>query len=529
MARNRDNPFSHKNSPYEHPLRSWTRRLRGRLSLLALALLVLVLGISYRQGTWLASEGQLHSTHAFLADDCAACHSPPTSTAAHGGDTLTANCMRCHRDMNSEPHGSSALVDAITEHKATRGQAPVRNGFIAWANTLPGGKAHPQAHAHIACSVCHQEHRGQDARQTVVSEATCQACHRSAFTSFAKGHPAFTDPGTRPSLQVKFDHVLHYGGAFAKQGKTDVQCQACHEQPTSAATPKPRLKTAETMCLSCHRQDAEPRDAMLLTSDQDEPTGFARLAMLLPKLRGAAAAEHPPSTTAQLTSVVGGQGLAMIAGITDAMLAKTTSDQHLTLKLDSIPAGSWAASNPDEGDSTVQVAYRSLGHRDPQIVGWLLWLQSRDREARKALKGADLTDWSTAAGDFLLDMGVATAAGLKPSRCAMCHFIGNDPKAGITVDFQRPRREAHFTKPYSHFLHASQAEQQGATMDCRGCHQAATSDPGTLHDARWKAIHVERRPQDWRPIDISDCRSCHNATMVRQDCATCHQYHQADP
>ena len=219
----------------------------------------------------------------------------------------------------------------------------------------------------------------------------------------------------------------------------------------------------------------------------------------------------------------------MITGITDTMLTKAASDQNLKVKLESIPAGSWAVSNPDEGESTVQLAYRSIGHRDPQLVGWLLWLQSRDREARKTLKGSDLSEWSTATGDFLLDLGIATAPGLKSSRCAMCHFIDNNPKTGLTADFQKPARAAHFTKSYSHFMHASQAEQQGATMDCRGCHIAMTNDPGTPQDARWKAIHTERKPQDWRPIAISDCRSCHNATMVRQDCATCHQYHQADP
>ncbi len=541
MTRRRDNPFSHKNSAYEHPLRSRLRRLRGRFSLIALALLVLTLGGAYRHGTALVSEGQLHSTHAFLANDCAACHSPIlSSTVVHGAEGMTANCMRCHLDMNSQPHGNLALVEALRQRKDALGllghpgsggsdsQEPVRSGFIAWANALPGGRMHPEAHATIACAVCHQDHRGQDAKQLALTEATCQACHRSTFKSFANGHPAFADPLTRPTLQVKFDHVRHYGGAFAKMVKTEVQCSACHEQPTSAAMPVPRLKSAETMCIVCHQNDVAPVDALLMTSNDEEPSGFARLAALLPKVHGVAKDGKAPTTLAELTEVVGPAGKGLINGVTDKLLARAAKDGEIKVDTANLPNGAWAVSNP-EGEEHVQLAYRTIGHRDPAVVGWLQWLQANDHEARRTLSGADLTAWTTAAGDMVLDLGVATAAGTKPSRCALCHFVGADATAGVAADFRKPAREAHFTRPYSHLIHASQAGQQGASIDCRTCHAAATTDPGKPQDARWMAIHVERRPQDWRPIGISDCRSCHNDTTVRQDCATCHQYHQAEP
>ena len=529
MTRRRDNPFSHKNSAYEHPLRAPLRRLRGRFSLIALILLVLVLGVAYRQGTSLVTEGQLHSKHAFLAQDCAACHVQPQGSgatmAAHGAEGMTASCMRCHLEMNSQPHGNLAAVTALRLRKDASGQAPERSGFIAWANALPGGRMHSEAHATIACSVCHQEHRGQDAQQTALTEASCQACHRSTFPSFSSGHPAFTDLTTRPTLQVKFDHLRHYGGAFAKMVKTEVQCSACHEQPTSAAMPVPRLKTAEIMCLTCHQNDVAPVDAVLLTSNVEEASGFARIAVLMAKQSNGS--DKAPTTVAELSAVVGPAGKGLVAGVTDTMMKAASSDGDLKVDLTTLPSGAWAVSNPD-GEEHAQLAYRTIGHRDPQIVGWLQWLQANDRAARKSLTGDALKEWSTATHDMVLDLGAATAPGTKASRCALCHFVGVDENTGIAADFRQPPREAHFTRTYSHFIHAGQAEQQGAAIDCRTCHVALVTEPGKEQDARWTAIHVERRPQDWRTIAISDCRSCHNDTTVRQDCSTCHQYHQAE-
>lgn len=539
MTRRRDNPFSHKNSAYEHPLRAPLRRVRGRFSLFALALLVLVLGVAYRQGTTLVTEGQLHSKHAFLAQDCAACHVQPLGSGAmagtpgahgaHGAEGMSANCMRCHLEMNLQPHGNLAAVTALRQRKEASGQAAQRSGFIAWANALPGGRMHSEAHATIACAVCHQEHRGQDAQQISLTEASCQACHRSTFPSFSNGHPEFTDLTTRPTLQVKFDHARHYGGAFAKMVKTDVQCSACHEQPTSAAMPIPRLKSAEIMCLPCHQNDVSPVDAVLLTSSAEEPSGFARIAALLAK---DAAGKAPATlttfaTVAELAAVVGPAGKGLISGIDEKMLQAVAAEGDLKIDVATLPQGAWAVSNP-EGEEQVQLAYRTIGHRDPHVVGWLQWLQAQDQAARKSLTGAALTEWSTAANDMVLDLGAATASSAKPSRCALCHFVGADERTGVSADFRKPAREGHFTRAYSHFVHAGQAEQHGASIDCRTCHVALVTDPGKPHDARWTAIHVERRPQDWRTIAISDCRSCHNDTTVRQDCATCHQYHQAE-
>ena len=137
MTRRRDNPFSHKNSAYEHPLRAPLRRVRGRFSLFALALLVLVLGVAYRQGTTLVTEGQLHSKHAFLAQDCAACHVQPLGSGAmagtpgahgaHGAEGMSANCMRCHLEMNLQPHGNLAAVTALRQRKEASGQAAQRS------------------------------------------------------------------------------------------------------------------------------------------------------------------------------------------------------------------------------------------------------------------------------------------------------------------------------------------------------------------------------------------------------------------
>ncbi|MBA3936671.1 MAG: hypothetical protein H0X38_04350 [Planctomycetes bacterium] len=536
MARKLDNPFSHKNSGYERPLKSRLRRVRGRLALAGFTAMVLLLGAAYRQGTGLVTEGQLHSKHAFLSKDCAACHA--AGPAAVHGDVMTANCMRCHRDMNAEPHGSLALTAEVTTGRARAAAPETRAGFIAWANQLPGGRVHPATAAGIGCSTCHRDHRGQDAELIGMTEAACQACHRSTFAAFDRGHPDFADLAAQQRRQIKFDHASHYGELFAKKTKERPACTVCHEAPTSAEVVTPRLKRSETICMGCHSDAVAPADLLLLTSKGDEPTGFAQVAALLTKVVKSAAPAPDMAALAKpgaLAKVLGAAAPALLADgdrqIGDGdLLKRLAAGTENKADPSTFPNGRWTVANA-ENEDYVQLTYRTTGHRDARVVAWLAWLRGVDQTARGTLAGADRVAWTKATQALVLDLTAMTAPTVKESRCGLCHYVGVDPATGVFADFAKPPVDRHFTRTYSHFVHASQAEKQGASIDCLTCHAALAAPPAApadhAKDPRWIALHRERLGQDWQTIGITTCQSCHNAHAVRQDCATCHQYHQS--
>src|SRR4051812_12518047 len=85
-----------------HPLRTWRRRLA--LAAVAVAVGVTAWGLTpARRMMW--SRGELSAAHAFIRDDCGACHGPPRVPA----DKLGAVAGQVHAD-ELVPLGSSSIT-----------------------------------------------------------------------------------------------------------------------------------------------------------------------------------------------------------------------------------------------------------------------------------------------------------------------------------------------------------------------------------------------------------------------------------
>jgi hypothetical protein len=187
------------------PLARWRRNL----TLLCLASALGWLGLHAVKGSQTPySPGPLTSPHAFLTNDCAACHKTASSDQ---------QCLGCH-------------------------DGPVHIGLeknkLSW--TRP------------ACATCHVEHDGA-LRLAGAFDRGCTRCHAgprmaTPVPSFAK-HPEFaavrlgTDAGG-----LKFNHQQHIGDF-------NMKCADCHV-PAGPLMTQPNF---ETGCRRCHTLRIDPR------------------------------------------------------------------------------------------------------------------------------------------------------------------------------------------------------------------------------------------------------------------------------
>jgi hypothetical protein len=196
--------------------------------------------------------GPLTPAHAALALECRACHAGAWEGArrAVGGDDRPRNpaCLACHRgDLEEDP--------------ATR-----------TARHSRGGGAEEAA---LACSRCHEEHRGRAG--LAASDETCIACHAALarrggepgglavaslrtnrLAAGAGGHPPFAVP--RDPGRLRFDHRLHVDprAAAERKGEPALECAACHEPEPGPSPAGASLRPVRYAlhCARCHPLEA---------------------------------------------------------------------------------------------------------------------------------------------------------------------------------------------------------------------------------------------------------------------------------
>ena len=248
------------------PQRSvWSKRRVVTISTVALVLgglLVLMAGPNREK---FVSPGALTSAHA--ASSCKACHLAGEETlsdwvhrAFSAGDAPEQSeqkCLACHSDLGAEPlnaHGLQASsLASITAQVAGRGGAKSRM-LIDTARKIFGRPY--QGEEKIACSVCHQEHRGRGHDLTSISNDQCQSCHQNTFHSLENGHPSFSDYPYERRTRIYFDHTTHYNQHFDSferimpDGRKPASCLTCHNLDESGK--KMLVRGFDEACSSCH-------------------------------------------------------------------------------------------------------------------------------------------------------------------------------------------------------------------------------------------------------------------------------------
>ena len=232
------------------------------------------------------SPGNVTFQHSSLEHQCGTCHvaagKNASEFAVHSFDTQTAIadsnlCMKCHSEIGSEPflpHSAShaelaSFGEKSSKHSSAESDSSddADSGRPMLLSLASLFKENSAAEQRLACSTCHQEHRGKLHELTRLADLQCQSCHSKQFHSFQDGHPELTDFAYSRRPRIYFDHSKHLRQYFAAEdfrrvmpdGKSPGACIACHEPDPSGAIMQTR--GFEQMCGGCHEQEIADRES----------------------------------------------------------------------------------------------------------------------------------------------------------------------------------------------------------------------------------------------------------------------------
>jgi hypothetical protein len=215
-------------------------------------------------------------------------------------------CLTCHivGENAARPHGlAGAKMARMSEESAARSDGKPRPMTARIQQAMfPMNRI---IEKDIGCATCHVEHKGRTSDLKAMSDAECQACHTTQFSSFSHGHPEFSNYPYPRRTRIIFDHNSHIGQHFPKIAsnndpalKAPESCASCHE-----LGPNRRLmatKSFEDTCRVCHVKQitgadraSGPRGVPFLT--------IPGLDVETLRERNAAIGEWPEESEAELT------------------------------------------------------------------------------------------------------------------------------------------------------------------------------------------------------------------------------------
>lgn len=328
------------------------RDLRGRIAVwLALAMAGAgSLALAYDGTRQSLMPGPITPAHRIVAK-CESCHANigkgsldwvHATTKASNARADNALCLDCHK-LGETPHRAHGLAKAVLNEKSrSKSEQPAgaaatgpATGTDPLAVAASAGsinaafRADGSSHAEIACSICHTEHRHQDAVTHAADTAACNTCHQANATGFAEHHPELSRYPFRRRTRIKFDHVKHFTKNFDE-----------------ARTKRPDLKAPPQTCTSCHELSPAGRDMTV------KPFAETCSACHLPQIVGADRATGPK-------------------GI--AFLALPGLDLE-TLRSRKAPVGSW----PEDAEADIPPLMRVLLARDAERQNLLATVDKLD-------------------------------------------------------------------------------------------------------------------------------------------------------
>ena len=221
------------------------------------------------------SPGHVSFQHSAIETNCRSCH---VAADQHESSLTVANfteatstgdshrCLNCHKDVGPDalnPHSMSDTELAALTNAATKSNSETDAPFLLLMAANLSSNDHQ---SNLACSACHQEHRGHEHDLKHMTNLQCQGCHQSQFYSFSDGHPELESFPYSRRTRIYFDHATHLKQYFVDDefrrlmpdGVAPESCDTCH-QPDPAGN---MLLTTgfDTMCATCHSQEIKDRD-----------------------------------------------------------------------------------------------------------------------------------------------------------------------------------------------------------------------------------------------------------------------------
>ncbi len=518
---------------------------RGRLSAIAVGATISLISLFAYQIDAASEQSSLH---------------PGPLSAAHSLLAGVASCGACHAAFG---HGASGWWQAfwrpsVSASTGSAGGQPVHRISAACTACHGFGGHEQQAHNRVFeradlkatdCMMCHTEHKGRSARITTIVEAQCQSCHRRPIREFAKNHPAFpaSFPYEHPQ-STRFDHVSHISKHFADARVADRVpkdgCIGCHVVGQDRRAIRPA--SFATTCAGCHAEDIGKRDLVFFRWPEIETSAIS--SDEVNKACGLPAGSQPNDSGAsgQAFSAVSADPLNALAAFLLDVRADSAPDYEKSVQdlargmmqrgadplLETArsrlgaaqdnrlfagfsaeqarrAACAWAANQeytaPGEAAlpgwrvDALELRYSRPSHADPVIQAWI--------EAVMALPTPNDDDGKTRLQALRSEFLSASDG---PGQCMKCHAISGASDGPRTVKWQVQLRSASL---HTRFDHRPHIDLLGPEKTCNSCHQTS----GNATEATSAGL---------KPIALGTCTACHAAGKVRDDCQTCHVYHQ---
>ena len=104
--------------------------------------------------------------------------------------------------------------------------------------------------------------------------------------------------------------------------------------------------------------------------------------------------------------------------------------------------------------------------------------------------------------------------------CTKCHSVDDIQSKGRMVNFSPPSAESKHGR-FTHFIH----EPHFAIMADRGCLTCHGLEKGRPYLKSYEQGNPQSFASNFGTVKKDLCQTCHNSSMARQDCLTCHKYH----
>jgi len=151
------------------------------------------------------------------------------------------------------------------------------------------------------------------------------------------------------------------------------------------------------------------------------------------------------------------------------------------------------------------IFYRPTGHKDKFIYSWLFLT------GPKAPKGGKTP---TAAVFNALTSKDAQGS------CTKCHSVDEIQSKGRVVNFSPPSADSKKGQ-FTHFIH----EPHFGIMADRGCLTCHSIEKDRPYLKSYEQGNPKSFTSNFGTVEKELCQTCHNSSMARQDCLTCHKYH----
>jgi hypothetical protein len=541
-------------SPPCVPRRSM-RQQRWRLSVILVGVAIALIAVF----TQLATNDDIFAGSARLAALDAG-----DLTGSHSGFTGAKGCKTCHESHDAKPLQwltAAFSKDDLTERcvDCHKFGGPANKPHNAVFTAAAGEKSN--GHRKTECTMCHTEHKGENADISGLNNQQCASCHKKAFSSFDLGHPKFSKqfPHFRRAA-IRFNHVSHLNKNFLKpevKDKAPASCTSCHQATSAQRSVEPL--GFDKSCAGCHADQISKRNLVVLRLPEFEESQIDKDAVIEacgPAAEDEEEDEEYESVSAEELNSVGAflmnvtsddpeayseafqtllmamaeEGTVPLAGLLeDADISGNPSKMFAGLNPEAVKrmACAWAKNQEYElpadpqfggwyGD-IVDLIYRPAGHGDPVVKAWLEMAISAKSD------DDDVSERISDMRDELLSSREGAGA------CVKCHAVSQETEEGpLKIEWTYQKDTGQSYQTYSHSQHLSLVNPQGVKLadPTRGCATCHKLDQKADFASGFKDFNPKTFSSNFASLNKQACVQCHTEGRVRQDCQLCHDYHK---